>query len=137
MAKTRKAKALSGSSLAMACATEANDKKAGDVVVLDMRGISSITDYFVICSGTSDRQVKAIADAVREGVKKRGSRCFHCEGLTDASWIVLDFGDVIAHIFLEETRSYYNLERLWGDALNLEYSSRLGGMNNSGKTAIR
>ncbi len=106
----------SGKGLALVCAREAAEKKANDVMVLDMRAISSIADYFVICSGSSTRQVKAIADSIVEAAGGGGARCFHSEGLQDGYWIVLDFSDVIVHVFHADARQYYRIERLWGDA---------------------
>ncbi len=91
-------------------------KKANDVVVLDLRKISDIADFFVICSGDSDTQVKAIADAVIEGGNDEGIHVWHSEGLTERQWLILDYVDVVVHIFQKDTRKYYNLERLWSDA---------------------
>lgn len=81
-----------------------------------MKGVSNITDFFVIASGTSGRQVQAIADGIREGLLRRRLRLWHEEGYREAQWVVLDYGDVIAHIFLQEKREFYNLERLWAIA---------------------
>ena len=81
-----------------------------------MKGVSDITDFFVIASGTSDRQVQAITEGIQEGLSKRNVRPWHLEGYSEAQWVVLDYGDVIAHIFLQEKREFYNLERLWSIA---------------------
>ncbi len=116
MGKAKRKKVLGGKELALACVKVANDKKALDIMVLDMREISSVADYFFLCSGTSDRQVKAIAEGIQCDIKGMGLRSYHSEGWSDAKWVVLDFGDLIAHIFCDETRKYYQLERLWGDA---------------------
>jgi ribosome-associated protein len=99
------------------------DKKAIDIVALDIKEYSSIADIFFICSGTSFRQVQAIADAVEEELLKKRVRCHHIEGYEAGRWILMDYNDLIIHIFHEETRKFYNLERLWGDAarLNIEY----------------
>jgi len=86
------------------------------VVILDMKGVSNVTDFFVIASGTSDRQVQAIADSVQEALAQRKIRLWHEEGYTEAQWIVLDYGDIITHVFLQEKREFYNLERLWSVA---------------------
>jgi ribosome-associated protein len=126
MGKTDKKRAASGRRLARACVKAALEKKAMDVMVLDMRGISSITDYFFICSGSSYRQAKTIATNIREEVERSGQRCYHSEGWPDSQWIVLDFGDVIAHVFCEESRRYYNLERLWGDAKLVDSGEQSG-----------
>jgi ribosome-associated protein len=91
-------------------------KKATDVVVLDLRNLTSITDYFVICSADSDTQVKAIADAIQDEMEKEGVSLYHIEGSQALMWVVLDYVDVVAHIFYREARTFYNLERLWSDA---------------------
>lgn len=91
-------------------------KKAADIKILDLRNLTSITDYFVICTGNSDTQVKAIADAVIDGSKKIGERPWHKEGFTQRSWVLLDYVDVVVHIFLHDTRNFYGIEKLWGDA---------------------
>lgn len=97
-------------------ARAALDRKALDLLVLDVRGLSSVTDYFVVCSGRSTTHLTTIADAIREALKEAGVRPLHAEGVADSGWILLDYGDVLVHVFLEETRMYYALERLWGDA---------------------
>jgi ribosome-associated protein len=95
----------------------AADKKALDIVELDLRGVIDYTDYFVICSGNSDRQVKAIADAILAGLKAdHDVRPKRVEGLTQARWVLMDYLDVVVHIFVPEVREYYGLERLWGEA---------------------
>ena len=88
-------------------------KKAIQLNVLDLRGLSSVTDYFVICSGNSEPQVKAISDHIRKGTDKKP---YHIEGYENQNWILLDYFDIIVHIFKSEEREYYNLERLWADA---------------------
>ncbi|MBN1405793.1 MAG: ribosome silencing factor [Candidatus Omnitrophica bacterium] len=98
----------------------ADSKKAVDVVALDMRKVSGLCDYFVICSGSSDKMLKAISDNIREFLKKQGISPAHVEGEQEAKWILMDYGDVIVHIFHEEKRSFYNLERLWKDAKKLK-----------------
>jgi len=90
-------------------------KKAYDVVVMDLRQISPVADFFVICSADSDVQVKAIADVVEEGMEKRGALPWHKE-VTSINWVVLDYVDVVLHVFHKHTRSFFNLEKLWGDA---------------------
>jgi ribosome-associated protein len=91
-------------------------KKGSDVILLDIQKLVSTTDYFVICSADSDTQVRAIADAVRDGLEKAGIHIYHYEGYQASRWIVLDYVDVVVHVFHTEERSFYNLERLWGDA---------------------
>lgn len=97
-------------------ARAALDKKAVDLTVLDVQGVSSVTDYFLVCSGRSAPHVKTIADAIREELKADGVRPLHTEGQPESGWVLLDYGDVLMHVFLEDTRAYYALERLWGDA---------------------
>jgi ribosome-associated protein len=94
----------------------ADDKRAEDIVVLNMQGISLISDYFIICHGNSDKQVQAIAREMKEKAMEHGHMVKRMEGFDEARWILLDLGDVVAHIFHRDERSYYNLERLWGDA---------------------
>ena len=98
----------------MAIAKAASDKKALDIVTLDMRRIPSVSDYFVVASGSSTTQVRAISDNIADVLKKKGERVWHIEGAGEALWVLLDYGDVVAHIFLEETRRFYELEKLWG-----------------------
>ena len=97
-------------------AKAASDKKARDIVMLDMRNISIITDYFIVCSANSTTQVKAIADNIEDKLAEAGVHPTHKEGYADARWVLLDYGDVVAHVFLEEERDFYNLEQLWADA---------------------
>jgi ribosome-associated protein len=97
-------------------ARAALEKKAIDLTVLDVQGVSSVTDYFLVCSGRSAPHVKTIADAIRERLKEDGVRPLHAEGQAESGWVLLDYGDVLMHVFLEDTRAYYALERLWGDA---------------------
>jgi len=91
-------------------------KKANDVVLLDVRKLSDVTDFFIICSGDSDTQVRAIANAVMENAKNEGLRPWHYEGMEVADWVIVDFIDVVVHVFKKSVRTYYNLEKLWGDA---------------------
>lgn len=102
--------------LARKLAKLALSKKALDIKILDLRKLTTITDFFVICTGSSDPQVKAISDSIIDGSKKLGERAWHKEGFTHRNWVLLDFVDVVVHIFLPETRSFYGLEKLWGDA---------------------
>jgi ribosome-associated protein len=97
-------------------ARAALDRKALDLVVLDVQGLSSVTDYFLVCSGRSTTHLRSIADAIREAMKAAEVRVLHVEGAPESGWMLLDYGDVLVHVFLEETRVYYALERLWGDA---------------------
>lgn len=92
------------------------DHKALDLVILDVQGLSSVTDYFLVCSGRSTTHLHAIADAIRAEMKAAEVRVLHAEGAPESGWMLLDYGDVLVHVFLAETRVYYALERLWGDA---------------------
>jgi ribosome-associated protein len=98
----------------------AQDRKAADVVVLDLRPAEGFTDYFVIATGQNIRQIHAIADSVRDMLAERGVKPAHIEGGEKAGWILLDYFDFIVHIFSPETRSFYALERLWGSAKRFE-----------------
>ncbi len=103
--------------VATAIARYASDRKALDVVQLDLRGMIGYTDYFVICSGRTDRQTKAIHDAIHAGMKSEHGRLpQRVEGLADARWVLMDYLDVVVHVFTPETREYYRLEQLWGEA---------------------
>ncbi len=94
----------------------ASDKLAEDLVLLDIRALTTIADYFVICSGGSDRQVRAIAGNIQDTLALEGAKALHEEGESDARWLLLDYGSVIVHIFTPEERDYYRLDRLWADA---------------------
>ena len=89
------------------------DKKAGRIVVFDVRGLSSLTDFFIVCHGTSEAQVKAIVDNIRKGTENKPR---HLEGYENQNWILLDYFDVVVHVFKKDERDYYELERLWADA---------------------
>jgi ribosome-associated protein len=91
-------------------------KKGYEIKILDLKGISSFADFFVICSADSDIQVKAIADEIIRKMKKNGVRPYNQEGTTTNNWILIDYVDVVVHVFKHETRLHYSLERLWGDA---------------------
>jgi len=99
------------------------DKKAIDPVVLDLRKGSAFTDFFVICTGSNARQVQAIADAIKEALREAGARPALVEGYQRADWVLIDYFDVIFHIFMPATREFYGLERLWGDAERVEVSA--------------
>ncbi|HEX3688563.1 MAG TPA: ribosome silencing factor [Solirubrobacteraceae bacterium] len=99
-----------------AVADFAADRKALDIVQLDLRGMIGYADYFVICSGRTDRQTRAIHDAILEGMKARGILPRRVEGATEARWILMDYLDVVVHVFTPDTREYYRLEQLWGEA---------------------
>jgi ribosome-associated protein len=107
--------------LARAAVDIASDKKASDVILLDIRDVTTIADYFVICSGNNVRQIQAIADAIDEQLEKQGATLLHREGVAETGWVLLDFGDVIVHIFGPKEREYYRLERLWNEAKTVVY----------------
>ena len=98
----------------------ARDKKAVDLRVLDVRAVSSVADYFLVCSGRSTTHLQTIAEAIRTELKADGVRPLHAEGRAESGWVLLDYGDVLMHVFLDDTRAYYALERLWGDAPAVE-----------------
>jgi ribosome-associated protein len=98
----------------------AHEKKATNVVVLDLRHTPAFTDFFVLCSGQNTRQVKAIADSVEDTLRQSGVRPAHIEGYDRADWILMDFFTLIVHVFVPHTRDFYSLERLWGDAERIE-----------------
>lgn len=91
-------------------------KKAQDVCLLNLRDLTGVTDYFIVCHGESDVQVKAISDAITENLKDEGVKYWHREGYEYLHWVLLDYVDVVVHIFLKQERDFYGLERLWGDA---------------------
>jgi ribosome-associated protein len=101
---------------ALLAAKAADGKKAFDLLVLDLRGLTSITDYFVICSASNVTQIGAITDGIGHALASEGIRPSHIEGGPESTWVLMDYGDAVVHIFDEVTRSYYSLERLWGDA---------------------
>ncbi len=102
--------------LARGAAAAALDKKAENVLILDVRGLTSYADFFVLASGTSDRQVQAIADSIEETMKKTGERPLGVEGQSNGHWILIDYGDVVCHVMYEDARVHYDLEGLWADA---------------------
>ena len=102
------------------CALAADSRKADDIVVLDVQQLSSVADYFLICSGSSDRQVRAIADAIAEELAQHGEKPLAMEGYQQGTWVLMDCADLIVHIFDHDTRRFYNLERLWHRAPHIE-----------------
>jgi ribosome-associated protein len=95
------------------------EKKAVDLTVLDLQGISGIADFFLVCSARSTTHADTVAEAVRVSLRARGVRPRHAEGSAESGWLLLDYGDVVIHVFLDATREFYDLERLWGDAPRL------------------
>ena len=110
----------SGRELAAACARIALDTKPEDLVVLDVRGLASFTDYFVIMSGRSTRHVQGLAEAIEAELRAKRISSKHSEGLREGLWVLLDFGDVVVHVFYHESRSFYDLEGLWHDAAKID-----------------
>jgi len=106
---------ISSEDRAVKSAALALDKKAFNVKILDIRKVSTIADYLVLATGTSDKQVVAIADSVKSGLKKYG-KAIDIEGAKEGKWVVIDYGDVIVHVFLEDMRAYYDLDDLWSNA---------------------
>jgi ribosome-associated protein len=104
------------------CTNAALDKKAKNLIILKVKEQSSFTDYFIICSGTSDRQVKGIAASIEETLKKSGIQPLGIEGGNTGNWVLMDYGDVIVHIFYEPTREFYDIERLWSDVPSMSIS---------------
>lgn len=116
---TRPARAASrpdALALVRAAAAAAQGKKASEIVALDLRLLDGVADYFLICSGASEPQVKAIAEAIDEKLRERGAKPWHVEGRESRRWVLLDYVEFVVHVFHEKTREYYLLERLWGDA---------------------
>jgi ribosome-associated protein len=117
MSPAKLARPLSPEELAGAIADYATDRKALDIVQLDLRRMIGYTDYFVICTGRTERQARAIHDAIYEGMKSAHGRLpERVEGLPGARWILMDYLDVVVHVFIPEAREYYRLEQLWGEA---------------------
>ena len=114
---------LDGSQLAAICAQIGSDGKGEDIVVLDVRKISSFTDYFVILSGRSTRHVQALAESLEHELRSKRISSSRAEGLSEGKWVLLDFDDVVVHIFYHEQRDFYDLEGLWHDAPRLETQS--------------
>ena len=112
---------------ALECARAAIDKKAENLKVLDLTDLSGFTDYFMICSGMSDRQVQAIADSVESTMANQGHDLVSIEGYGEGRWVLMDFGDVVVHVFLDALREYYDLENLWADAPRVKIPSEFYG----------
>ena len=107
---------LTAREVALTAGKIALSKKASEVKILDLRELTSVTDYFVLCSGELDVHVKAISDAIVEGLRKKKLRVWHIEGYDARRWVLLDYVDIVVHVFDREARQFYGLERLWGDA---------------------
>lgn len=111
--------------LALICAWTADEKKAGDIIVMDVRKLTAMTDYFVICDAESTAQIRAIVESVKKALSKEKIDILHREGTINSKWVLLDYGGIVMHIFNKQTRYFYNLERLWGDAKNVNWKTRV------------
>ena len=118
--RARAQRALPARELLKEAAEAAAAKKAIDIVALDLSPLDGVADYFLICSGASEPQVKAIAEAVEDRLRPLGAKPWHIEGREGRRWVLLDYVDVVVHVFHEKTREYYLLERLWGDARSVD-----------------
>jgi ribosome-associated protein len=127
---------LKSRDLAVKAAEAAFKKKALDVTILDLSGLTVIADYFVICSGESTTQVKAVAAFIEEELAKKRKKPLGVEGASYSHWILLDYGDVVIHVFEKETRAYYNLEKLWMDAKIIEIDENKSDLAGEDKRAI-
>jgi len=123
---TGTAPSLPSAALAQRAAALCLDLKANDVVILSLKGVSDVADFFVIASGTSDTHVRSIADHVMVELKKEGTAVHHLEGVTQGRWALLDYVDFVVHVFHPSLRSFYQLERLWGDAEVIPVESQGG-----------
>jgi ribosome-associated protein len=112
------------------------NKKGFDVKIMDLRELTAMADYFVICSADSDTQVKAIADEIDKNLKDEGIRAWHKEGYKGLNWVLLDYVDVVVHIFKKDVRLYYNLERLWGDAPSIDVEDQAAESSESKKAKV-
>jgi ribosome-associated protein len=118
--------ALKGEALARFVARAADDKRAHNIVILNMKGISIMADYFVICHGNSEKQVQAIAGEIEDACEEAGVPLKRMEGFENGRWVLVDLGDVIVHVFHKDDRDYYQLEKLWGDAPMEAYVGEAG-----------
>jgi len=111
-----------GREKALFCAEAAREKKASRILILELKGLTSITDYFLICSGQSDRQVQAIAQGIEEKMAEKGERPLGIEGMSEGRWVLMDYDDVVVHVFQDPVREYYDLEGLWIEAPRIPFS---------------
>ena len=111
--------------MAIALAKALDGKKGQDIKVLKTEELTTLADYFVLCTATSSTQVKAMSDACEEAMEKNGERVHHIEGHGDGTWLLMDFSSVVVHVFTEEARKFYDLERLWSDAQEIDLSEVL------------
>ena len=110
---------------AIVLAKALDSKKGNEIKVLKTQNLTTLADYFVICTATSNTQVKAMSDACEEAMEKQGEHVHHIEGHRDGAWLLMDFSSVVVHVFTDEARKFYDLERLWGDAAEIDLSKIL------------
>ena len=111
--------------MALTLAKLLDDKKGQDIKVLETAELTTLADYFVLCTGTSNTQIKAMSDACEEAMEKQGERAHHIEGHRGGTWLLMDFSCVVVHVFTDEARKFYDLERLWSDAQEVDLSQVL------------
>ncbi len=134
--KIRLGTPVEGREIAVRAAEAALAKKAADPIVLELTGLTIVADYFVICSGESTTQVRAIAEHIEEELAKSGVKPLGIEGRTYSHWVLVDYGDVIVHVFEKETRAYYDLEKLWMDAKIIDVDKDTPDMGREDKRAV-
>ncbi len=134
--KIRLGTPVEGREIAIRAAEAALAKKAADLIVLELTGLTIVADYFVICSGESTTQVRAIAEYIEEELAKSGVKPLGIEGRTYSHWVLVDYGDVIVHVFEKETRAYYDLEKLWMDAKIIDVDKDTPDMGREDKRAV-
>ena len=117
------------------CVKTALKKKAFDLIILDIKEISSFADYFIICSGNSNRQVQAIASSIEHDLKRKGIYPLGIEGFNEGKWVLLDYDDIIIHVFYHPIREFYELERLWADAPRIELEGESGEKTKKGSSS--
>lgn len=127
---------LKSRELALTAAEAAFNKKAQDVIILELGDLTVIADYFVICSGESTTQVRTVAEFIEHELSRKGIAPIGREGVRHGHWVLLDYGDVIIHVFEKETREYYGLEKLWMDARTIEVHEDTSGMGGKNKRAV-
>ncbi len=125
---------LTGKKKAIVAARCLEEKKASDIVLLEVSKLTSVADYFIIATGESKRQIKACTEDIDETLSVKGIYPDHLEGITNLEWVLMDYGDVIVHIFDKEARLYYGLERLWGDAPKVNYGQKAKGSEGNAST---
>jgi ribosome-associated protein len=118
--RARSTSKLTASQIVQIAADAAVSKKARDLVALDLRELNNVSDYFLICSASSEVQARAIAETIEEKLREKGARPWHVEGMEGRRWVLLDYVEVVVHVFHEKTREYYMLDRLWGDARTID-----------------